>query len=108
MTHTNERIEEIVREICDLTGYGQALHPNDIKHYFTIYGAECEAKDRARIVEWAKEDVEYEAQPFNDEVVRVKGRFMYSGPDADDFYHGYCSCLADLITHLTTQSEDNH
>ena len=55
VTNTDERVEEIVGEICDLTGYGQALHPNDIKHYFITYGAEMKAKGREEGVKAERE-----------------------------------------------------
>ena len=31
-------IEEIAEQICDMTGYGQALHPNDFKQLIIQHG----------------------------------------------------------------------
>ncbi len=92
----NARYEEGVKaESTRRDGIERAIEQSIIDQHIAL--------EKAKIIEWAKEDVEYGARPLNDEVVRVKGRFTYSGQDADGFYHGYCSCLADLIILLTNK-----
>jgi len=46
-----EEVEKQVEYICDLSGYGQALHPNDIRHCFKTVIHQREQQIYAELME---------------------------------------------------------
>ena len=47
-------VEEVAKKICDLTGYGQTLHPNDIKPELRELATQARQDRDAEIVKFCK------------------------------------------------------